>query len=117
MLNHCVLTGNLGHDPEVKYFGDHHDQPVASFSLAFRAGKNRTCWIRVACFGRLAEAVERHLHQGDRVAVVGFLDQQHWENADGQIRNGFQIVAQSVEFIKTDGRGFGGEAPGDAPPF
>jgi single-strand DNA-binding protein len=116
-MNQLVLTGNLGQAPEVKYFGDNNDQPVASFSLAFRAGKNRTGWIRVVCFNRLAEAVERHLHQGARVAVAGVLDQQQWEAADGQQRNGFQVIAQSVEFIKTDGRGFGGEAPGDAPPF
>jgi single-strand DNA-binding protein len=117
MLNHCVLTGNLGQDPEIRYFGDHHDQPVASFNLAFQAGKNRTGWIRVVGFQRLAEPIARHLHQGARVAVAGVLDQHQWETADGQTRNGFQLIARSVEFIKTDGRGFGGEAPGDAPPF
>jgi single-strand DNA-binding protein len=117
MINQCVLSGNLGHDPEMRYFGDNHDQPMATFSLAFRAGKNRTGWIKVVCFQRLAEVVEQYLHQGARVAVVGILDQQQWEATDGQQRNGFQLIAQTVEFIKTDGRGFGSATPEDAPPF
>jgi single-strand DNA-binding protein len=117
MLNQCVLSGNLGHDPETKYFGENQDQPITTFSLAFRASRNQTGWIRVVCFKRLAEVAEKYLHQGARVAVIGLLDQQKWEGENGQQRNGFQLIAQSLEFIKTDGRGLEGTHPEDAPPF
>jgi single-strand DNA-binding protein len=46
MLNHTVLTGNLGADPEVFYSSE--GNPVASFSLAFRSLKKKTGWIKVA---------------------------------------------------------------------
>lgn len=36
MRTHFVLSGNLGHDPETRFFGQNHDQPVASLSLTFR---------------------------------------------------------------------------------
>lgn len=115
MLNHVVLSGNLGHAPEVRYFGDNHDQPVASFSLAFRAGKNRTGWIRVVCFNRLAELAEQYLHQGARVAVLGSLDQQEWQPGEGDKRKSFQLIAKSLEFIKTNGPGSEAEPPEDLP--
>jgi single-strand DNA-binding protein len=117
MLNHCVLSGNLGHDPETKYYGDGQDQPVTTFSLAFRVNRSRTGWIRVVCFNRLAEVAERHLHQGAKVVVAGVLDQQKWETNDGQTRNGFSLIAQSLEFIKTDGQGFEGDNPEGEVPF
>ena len=37
MLNTCLLTGNLGTDPEVFY--DSEGSPIATFNLAFRASK------------------------------------------------------------------------------
>ena len=104
MLNQCTLTGNLGQDPEVFYSSE--GNPVASFSLAFRSGKNRTGWIKVTVFGRLAEAAEKYLHKGARIGVIGLLDQQNWETDEGIKRSSFQILANSLEFIKTDGRGF-----------
>ena len=35
MLNSCILTGNLGADPEVFYSSE--GDPVATFNLAFRS--------------------------------------------------------------------------------
>ena len=117
MLNQCVLSGNLGHDPETKYYGESQDQPLTSFSLAFRASQSRTGWIRVVCFNRLAEVAEQYLHCGARVAVMGTLDQREWEGDDGQKRNGFQLIAQSLEFIKTNERGSEAEQPEVDLPF
>ena len=34
MLNNCILTGNLGADPEIFYTSE--GEAVASFNLAFR---------------------------------------------------------------------------------
>jgi len=106
MLNQTVLTGNLGADPEVFYSSD--GTPVASFNLAFRVSKKKTGWIKVVCFNRLAEIAEKHLHKGARVGLIGTLDQQKWENEEGVMRSSFQLICNSLEFIKTDGRGFEG---------
>jgi single-strand DNA-binding protein len=117
MLNNLTLSGNLGHDPETRHFGEKNDQPVTTFSLAFRASKQRTGWIRVVCFDRLAEIAEHYLHRGARVVVMGVLDQQEWEGSDGQKKNGFQIIARSLEFVRTEGPGAGGAAPDNGVPF
>ena len=85
MLNQIVLTGNLGQDPEIFFTSE--GSSIAKFSLAFRSAKQKTGWIRVACFGRLAEIVEKHLHQGARVGVIGSLDEHRWETDEGIKRN------------------------------
>ena len=104
MLNQTVLTGNLGQDPEI-FFTSEGD-PIAKFSLAFKSSKKKTNWIKVACFGRLAEITEKHLHQGARVGVIGTLDENKWETDEGVKKSTYQINSNSLEFIKTDGRGF-----------
>ena len=116
MLNQCTLTGNLGGDPEVFYSSD--GSPVASFSLAFHSSKKKTGWIKVVCFQKLAEVTQKYLHKGARIAVIGTLDNHKWETDEGIQRSSFQIIANTLEFIKTDGRGFeGGEAKTDDIPF
>jgi single-strand DNA-binding protein len=115
MINVCILTGNLGADPEIYYTSE--GEPVASFNLAFRCSKKKTGWIKVTCFHRLSEVAEKFLHKGARIAVVGVLDQATWETEEGAKRNSFQIIANSIEFIKTDGRGFEEGQTGEDVPF
>ena len=34
------------------------------------------------------------------------LDQDKWETKEGESRSTLKLIANSIEFIKTDGRGF-----------
>ena len=115
MLNQTVLTGNLGADPEVFYNSE--GDPISSFNLAFQSSKKKTGWIKVVCFNRLAEVAETYLHKGARIAVIGTLDQQKWETEEGATRTSFQLICNSIEFIKTDGRGFDSDQQQDGTPF
>jgi single-strand DNA-binding protein len=115
MLNQTVLAGNLGQDPEI-FFTSEGD-PIAKFSLAFKASKKKTGWIKVTCFGRLAEITEKHLHSGARVGVIGTLNENKWETDEGVKRSNHEILCNSLEFIKTDGRGFEDNNAGDGIPF
>jgi len=114
MLNHCVLTGHLGADPEMFYTKE--GEPIASFNLAFKSGKEKTGWIKVTCFKKLAEVCEKYLHKGAKITVVGSLDQEKWDSKEGEHRSTLKVIANSLEFIKTDGRGFKeGETTDDLP--
>lgn len=112
-MNICIVTGNLGSDPE-SFFSDGGTQ-VVSFPMAFRSTKDKTGWVKVTCFNKTAELAEAHLHKGARVGIIGMLDQDKWETSEGESRTMLKLIANSIEFIKTDGRGF--EKHDDEPPF
>ncbi|MBF0259581.1 MAG: single-stranded DNA-binding protein [Desulfamplus sp.] len=105
-MNICIISGNLGADPESKYTQD--GMLVVTFSLAFRSTKEKTGWIKIACFNKTAELAEKYLHKGAKIAVTGMLDQDKWTTDHGENKTSFKIIANSIEFIKTDGRGFDG---------
>ncbi len=115
MLNNCILTGNLGADVEVFYSSE--GEPIATFNLAFKSSKKKTGWIKVTCFRKLAEVAEKYLHKGARIGIVGMLDQQKWESDEGVQRSSFQLIANSIEFIKTNGKGFDEGQDKDDTPF
>ena len=110
-MNTCIISGNLGADPESIYTAE--GTHIATFNIAFRSSKDKTAWVKVTCFNRLAEVAEKYLHKGAKVAVIGMLDQDKWEK-DGQTRTAHKLLANSIEFIKTDGRGFD-NPDGDVP--
>jgi single-strand DNA-binding protein len=112
-MNICVITGNLGSDPE-SFFSEGGTQ-IVSFPMAFRSTKDKTGWIKITCFNKTAELAEAHLHKGARVGIIGMLDQDKWETSDGENRTMLKLIANSIEFIKTDGRGF--DTNDDEPPF
>ena len=112
-MNTCIITGNLGSDPE-SFFSEGGTQ-IVSFPMAFRSTKDKTGWIKITCFNKTAELAEAHLHKGARVGIIGMLDQDKWETNEGENRTMLKLIANSIEFIKTDGRGF--ETNEDKPPF
>ena len=122
MLNQICITGNLGDDPEI-FYASQSGEPVANFSIAFSCGKDKdgskkTGWIRCVCFKRVAEICERHLHKGARIAIVGSLSENSWTNDEGKNFKNHQIIVNTIEFIKTDGRGFAdGQNHNDGTPF
>ena len=101
-INQVIITGNLGNDPETFYSGD--GLPIASFSLAFNSNsskKEKTNWIKVVCFNRLAEVVTEWLAKGSKITVSGSLTQDTWEADDGTKKSAHKILANSLEFIRT----------------
>ena len=94
-MNNCIISGNLGSDPEIFYSQD--GTPIASFNMAFKSGK-KTGWIKVSSFQKLAEIVEQHLKKGNHVVVSGSLDQEQWESEGGK-RTSFKLIAQNIDFF------------------
>lgn len=105
-MNICIITGHLGADPESKYTQD--GMLVVSFSLAFKSSKEKTGWIKTVCFNKTAELAEKYLHKGAKLAVTGMIDQDKWTTDRGENKTMIKLIANSLEFIKTDGRGFEG---------
>ena len=89
MVNHVVLVGNLGSDPEVRAFGDH--QKVTRLSVAThevitkRTGERvrQTKWHQVVAWAALGERAAQQLRKGRSVLVEGRLQTRVWADARG----------------------------------
>lgn len=100
-MNNVMLIGNLATDVEVKEVGE--DKRVASFTLAIdRPGSEQADFVRVAAWNKQADACNRFLAKGKRVAVDGRLRSRSWEE-DGKKRSAIEVVAASVEFLSPPG--------------
>ncbi len=104
-VNHTILLGNNGRDPEIRYTPA--GTAVANLSLATdevfkdRQGnrQTRTEWHRVAAYGRLAEIIRDYVHKGDQVYVEGRLHTSKWTDKDGVERYSTEVVAERLRLI------------------
>lgn len=100
-MNNVMLIGNLATDVEVKDVGG--DKRVASFTLAVdRPGSEQADFVRIAAWNKQADACNRFLAKGKRVAVDGRLRSRSWEE-EGKKRSAIEVVAASVEFLSPPG--------------
>jgi len=88
-VNKVILVGNLGKDPEMKYFES--GVPKASFSLATsesytsKTGEriDNTEWHNIITWRGFAEVAEKYLKKGDPVYIEGKIKNRSWDDADG----------------------------------
>lgn len=99
-LNKCLIIGNTGRDPEMRYTPT--GTPVCTFSVACsdkRDDKEHTEWFNVVTWNKLAETVNQYLTKGQRVYVEGRLQTRTWEGSDGQKHSRTEVVANTVLFL------------------
>lgn len=104
-VNKVILIGNLGRDPEMRYFPD--GTAVANFSIATSEEwkdkdtgekKERTEWHRIVTFRKLAEICGKYLSKGRQVYIEGKLQTRSWEK-DGVTRYTTEIVANEMRML------------------
>lgn len=99
-LCEATLIGHLGRDPEMKYSGS--GLAIANFSVAATVkvkGQDRTEWLKVTAFNKLAEICGQYLTKGKQVYVRGRLQSNEYEKRDGTKGFAMEVVAETVQMI------------------
>ena len=110
-LNKCMIIGNMGRDPEMRYTPS--GQAVTQFTVATkRRYKNQqdewqeeTEWFRVVVWGPQAERSAERLRKGHRVYVEGRIQTRQWEDQTGAKRTTVELVANQVTSLERRERG------------
>ncbi|MDR1723217.1 MAG: single-stranded DNA-binding protein [Tannerella sp.] len=119
-LNKVILIGNVGKDPDVRYFEE--GRAIANFSIATneRGYKlangtevpERTEWHNIVVSRDRAQFVERYVKKGSLVYVEGKIRYRDYDDKDGNKRYVTEIVADRVEFYDLGRRPDGATSTG-----
>ena len=120
-VNKVIAIGNLGQDPDTRYIPS--GAAVTNFSVACSESwkdkqtgeqKERTEWINVEVWGRLAEICSEYLRKGSQVYVEGKFQTDQWEDQEtGQKRYKTKVRADTVQFLGGGGQGNRNERASD----
>jgi single-strand DNA-binding protein len=104
-LNKVMLIGNLGMDPEIRYFDD--GRSLGRLRIATtevyrdREGnrQERTDWHTVVVRNRLAELCKKYLRKGSKIFVEGRIQYRDYIDNQGQQRFVAEIIATNIDFL------------------
>ena len=102
-MKQIVIIGNLTRDPELRT--TQSGIPVCSFTVAVNrrktpeAGQPEADFFRVTTWRKLAELCSKYLAKGRKVAVVGEISLQQYNDANGLPRYSMEVQADEVEFL------------------
>lgn len=96
------MCGRLARDPEVRV----GEKTIGRFSIAvdrrFKAeGQPEADFFNCTTFGKQAEFVEKYLHKGTKVIIVGRLQNDNYTNKEGQKVYSVQIIVDEIEFAES----------------
>jgi single-strand DNA-binding protein len=93
MLNKCMIIGNLGADPEMRY-----TRQYKRSSDGERI--EETEWFNIVTWNRTAETCSQYLSKGSKVYVEGRMSTRSWDDqSTGQKKYKTELVADQVKFL------------------
>lgn len=100
-MNSVILIGRLTKDPELRYIPE-SQTAVANFIIAVDRPntKDKTDFIRIQCFGKVAENCERFLVKSRLVGVQGRLQTGSYKNKEGATVYTADVVGDRIEFLE-----------------
>ena len=104
-MNKIILMGRLTRDPEVRY-GGAQNMAIARFSIAVdrrfkREGQPDADFFNCTAFGKTGEFVEKYIHKGTKVVLDGEMQNDNYQNKQGQMVYGFRVIVNSIEFAES----------------
>ena len=100
-MNSVNVIGNLTRDPEIRYTTGQNQMAICNVTVAVNDGygdKQKTSYVPVTVFGKMAENCEKFLRKGSKVAVSGKLTTGSYEK-DGKTIYTWNVTAFSIEFL------------------
>jgi len=96
-FNNVTLMGRLTKDPELKTTVS--GKNICSFTLAVSGFGDKTNFIDCKAWEKTGELVSKYVGKGQRLLVVGELEQESWEK-DGQKRSKLGVLVRELQFIE-----------------
>lgn len=121
-INKCIIVGNLGRDPEVRY--GQSGMAVCKLNVAVterqKVGEkweDRVEWVRVVTFGKTAENAGQYLQKGRQIYVEGRLQTSSYKDKESGVeRYTTEVIASQLLFLGGGEHGKGEGSPrGEAP--
>jgi len=112
-VNKVILIGNLGKDPETRYFpsGDGVTNATLATTESWKdkqsgETKEATEWHNLVFPGKLAEIAGKYLKKGSKIYVEGSIRTRKWQDKEGKDRYTTEIRVQDMQML--DGKPGGG---------
>lgn len=100
MINTCTLVGRLTKDIDLRSTRD--GKSVAQFTLAVDRDKKDSGadFINCIAWGKSAEILERYVHKGDMLGIIGKIQTRNYEDRTGKKVYVTEVMVDRFQFLE-----------------
>jgi single-strand DNA-binding protein len=106
-VNKVILVGNVGKDPEVRYFDNGASVvnfPLATTERGYTAANgtqipDRTEWHNIVCWRGLAKVAEQYVKKGTQLYIEGKIRSRSYDDQQGIKRYVYEIFVDNMELL------------------
>ena len=116
-MNKSILFGRLVKDPDIRYTQTQSGElAIANFRIAVNRkyakenGPNADFFTCTA-FGKKAEFVSNYFAKGAKIAVEGRMENDNYENNQGEKVYSVRLMVDDVDFVESKGEEAGEDRP------
>lgn len=104
-VNKVFIIGNVGKMPEIKTTDKCQ---YAKLSLATMElwndkttgeRKERTEWHHIIIYGKLVSIVEKYIHKGDKISIVGHMQTRKYTDEHGVERMRVEVIGEEIQML------------------
>lgn len=99
--------GRLVRDPELRTYGNEGKKLCRITIASDKQNGDGANYLDCTIFGKRGEAVEKYFRKGDAIVVMGNLDQNNYEDKNGNKRTSWALLVNDWEFAEKKGNGSG----------
>ena len=98
-MNQVNLVARTTRDPELRYL--QNGTAVANLSVAINSKfkKDESFFFECKAWSKTAELLAEYIRKGDQIGITGELQQQRWDNDNGEKRSKVIINIESITFV------------------
>ena len=99
-INHIVLVGRAGRDPEIRYFDS--GKVIATFSIAINRPSKEpvTDWFDIEIWGKQAEIAGEYIKKGSLIGIEGKIRWDSWNSKDtGELNIKPMVIADNIRLL------------------
>lgn len=106
-VNKVILVGNVGKDPDIKYFDNDNVKanfPLATSERGYTAANGtqvpeRTEWHNIVCWRGLAQVVEKFVRKGSQLYIEGKIRTRSYDDQNGVKRYITEVYVDNLELL------------------
>ena len=96
-----TLTGNIGREPEIKYFESGKCKVELTVAIKQRDKDAPAFWVQVDMWNKQAEFAQNYLHKGDTIFAQGTVTEESFTRRNGETGHKVVLIYTQVEILKT----------------
>ena len=101
MAFQATLTGNIGREPEIKYFESGRSKVELTVAIKQRDKDAPAFWVQVDMWNKQAEFAQNYLHKGDTIFAQGTVTEETFTRRNGEAGHKIVLVFAQVEILKS----------------